>query len=112
MIIIQSINLLLRFLLERCLLVIFGYWGFKTGQSMLIKIGLGIGIPLIVAVLWGIFLAPASDTRLKDPLRMITELVIFGLAFAALYGRGLQSLTWVFGLTYVSNKILMYAWRQ
>jgi undecaprenyl pyrophosphate phosphatase UppP len=95
--IIQSINLLLRFLLELCLLVIFGYWGFKTGQSTLAKIGLGIGIPLIVAVLWGIFLAPASDTRLQEPWRLIAELVIFGLAFAALYGRELRSLAWVLG---------------
>lgn len=107
MVIIQSANLILRFLLELCLVVIFGYWGFKTGQSTLTKIGLGIGIPLIVAVLWGIFLAPASDTRPQYPWRSIAELVIFGLAFAALYGRGLRSPAWVFGLIYLSNNILM-----
>ena len=44
---IKSANLALRFLLELCALVAFGYWGFQTGQGLLLKIGLGIGVPLV-----------------------------------------------------------------
>ena len=109
--IIKSINLLLRFLLELCLLVAFGYWGFKTGQPMMVKIGLGIGGPLLFAVIWGIFLAPNSSRRLQEPWLLLLELVIFGLALAALYRTGQDSLTWTFGLTYVTNKILMVVWK-
>ena len=59
--IIKSLNLLLRFLLELCGLVALGYWGFKTGQQMIVKIVLGIGGPLLFVVIWSIFLAPASS---------------------------------------------------
>ena len=45
--IIKGTNLLLRFLLELCAV---GYWGFKTGSGIAAKIGLGIGAPLVIAV--------------------------------------------------------------
>ena len=110
--IVQSVNLVLRFLLELCILVAIGYWGFKTGAQTITKIGLGIGLPLVVAVIWGIFLAPASDTRLQEPWLLLLELIIFGSAVAALYRTQQRSLALTFGLIYVINKILMYIWRQ
>jgi len=102
--IIKSINLLLRFLLELGLLVAFGYWGFTTGELMIVKIGLGIGAPLLFAVIWGLFLAPKASRRLHEPWRLILELVIFGLAIAALYGAGQPAWAWAFGLIYAINK--------
>ncbi|GIK40391.1 MAG: hypothetical protein BroJett011_42240 [Chloroflexota bacterium] len=110
--IIKSANLALRFLLELCILVTLGYWGFKTGLGWAVKIGLGIGGPLLVAVVWGIFLAPNSSMRLQEPFLLILELVIFGLAIAALFATGHRSLAWAFGLIYVINKILMIIWKQ
>ncbi len=106
------INLAIAFLLELCMLVSIGYWGFKTGTQMVAKIGLGIGVPLLVAVVWGIFLAPNSSTRLPEPWRLILELVIFGAAIMALYRAGQHYLAGVFGLIYLINKILLYIWRQ
>ena len=44
--------------------------------------------------------------------QLILELVIFGLAAAALYLTDHPVLTWVFGLLYVINKILIAAHRQ
>jgi hypothetical protein len=105
---IRSGNLLLRFLLELCILVALGYWGFKTGQQTAVQIGLGIGSPLLFAVVWGIFLAPASSRRLREPWLLIAELIIFGLAVAALYSTGQRYLAGAFGLIYVINKMLMY----
>ena len=52
---IKGANLLLRFLLELCALGALGYWGFKTGSGLVAKIGLGIGAPLVVAVVWAMF---------------------------------------------------------
>ncbi len=109
---IRSINLLLRFLLELCILAALGYWGFQTGQQTIAKIGLGIGAPLLAAVVWGIFLAPASSRRLREPWRSILELVVFGSAIAALYSTGQRSLAVAFGLIYVINKVLLVVWRQ
>ena len=106
---IKLANLALRFLLELCAL---GYWGFKTGESVGAKIGLGIGAPLLAAIVWGTFLAPRASIPTPGFLRLVLELVVFGLASAALYSAGRPTLAWVLILVFVINRVLMYAWGQ
>lgn len=65
---IKFANLTLRFLLELCMLATLGYWGLRTGEQLVVKIALGIGVPLLVGMVWGIFLAPKSTRRLDEPL--------------------------------------------
>ena len=108
---IKSINLFLRFLLELCMLAALGYWGFRTGQPIIGKIGLGVGSPLLAAIIWSLYLAPASKRRLHEPWLLIAELVIFGLAIAALYSAGQPTLALIFGLVYMVNKTVLYAGR-
>lgn len=84
----KSANLLVRFLLELGILFSVCYWGFKTGTQIVAKIGLGIGAPVVIALSWGIFMAPASSRRLQDPWRLIAELVLFGFACFALFSAG------------------------
>ncbi len=105
-------NLLLRFLLELCILAAVGFWGVKAGSQTAIKIGLGVGTPLLFALVWGIFMAPASSSRLQEPWLLIAELIIFGLAIVALYQAGQPTLAGVFGLVYLINKVFMVIWRQ
>jgi hypothetical protein len=52
MVILQYTNLALRFILELCVLVALRYWGFQTGKGLFLKIVLGIGTPLLIAVIW------------------------------------------------------------
>jgi Protein of unknown function (DUF2568) len=51
MIVFKDANLALAFLLELCALAGLGYWGFVTGGGLPAKIGLGVGVPLLAAVL-------------------------------------------------------------
>jgi hypothetical protein len=110
--IVKAANLAVRFLLELCMLAALGYWGFKSGNGLLLKIGLGLGAPLLAAVAWGLFVAPKAAVKLPWPPRLLVELVIFGLAFAALYAAGQPGLTWIFALIYLINKLLTIVWRQ
>lgn len=110
--ILKSLNLGLRFLLELCLLVIFGYWGFKMGSNAFLKFLLGLGSPVLFAVTWGTFLAPKSPMRLHEPWLSLLELIIFALAGWALYSTGKVSLAAAFAGVYIINKILMLVWRQ
>lgn len=109
---IKMLNLLVRFALELCVLVILGYWGFTTGNQGLSKVLLGVGAPLVFAGVWGTFLAPKATMRLSQPWLTLLELVIFGVAGWALYSTGKISLAAVFGVIYIVNKILMFIWRQ
>jgi hypothetical protein len=109
---IKYVNLALRFLLELCALLALGYWGFHTGKSLILKVVLGIGTPLMVAVVWGIFGSPDAPVKLSASLHLLLELVIFGLPVIALYAAGKHGLSFVFGLAVVVNRLLMYIWKQ
>jgi hypothetical protein len=81
---IKGANLALRFLLELCALVALGYWGFKTGSGMLTRIALGIGAPLVAAIVWGPFVAPGAPVSLSLPLTLLLQALVFGSAIAGL----------------------------
>jgi hypothetical protein len=109
--IIKSINLLVAFLLELCLLAIFGFWGVHVSPTGIQKIILGAGLPILLAIIWGIFLAPASSTRLHEPWLTIVKVIIFSLAAVALFSTKEQSLAEWFGGISIVNLILLYIYR-
>jgi hypothetical protein len=109
---IAAANVGLRFVLELCALVAYGYWGFQTGHGPLSKIALGIGIPLLAAVIWGLFGAPHSTTKVTGIVHLMLEVAVFGTAAVALYAAGKHGLAGAFGLALVINRVLMFIWRQ
>jgi hypothetical protein len=66
----------------------------------------------MAAVVWGLFLAPASNMRVQGPLYVILELVVLGGAAVALVVAGRPALAGVFALVAVINRILMVVWGQ
>lgn len=88
MVVIQSVLLLLVFLLELAALAAFGYWGFHVDGSVVVKIVLGIGVPLLAAVFWGAFLAPKASIPVPFALRLLLKIIVFGAAAVALYAAG------------------------
>ena len=109
---IMTANLGLRFFLEVLGLVSLGYWGFHAGQSTGAKIALGVGAPLLAAVVWGAFVAPAAKWGLGGLGRAGLELVVFGSATVALYAAGRSGLAAAFGVTVLLNRVLMLLWHQ
>ena len=110
--ILKSINLGVRFLLELCLLAAVGFWGFKTGSGWLPKILLGIGAPVLIAAIWGMFVAPKATYHLYGVMLLGLEAVLFGLGVAALYLTGKHSLAWGFAFIVILNRVLMFIWGQ
>jgi len=112
MIVLKWANLGLRFILELCALFAFGYWGFQTGKTLITKSLLGIGTPLLVAVVWGMFVSPQAPYQLSNSFRILLELAIFGSATAALFSTGQTKIAITFALTVVINILLMMIWKQ
>ena len=110
--ILKSTNLALAFLLELALLAAFAYWGFQSGGGTLGKVLLGIGVPVLVAVIWGIFMAPNSTRHLQGGAYLVLKAILFGLGVAALAAAGRTTLGLVFAVVVVINTILLYVWRQ
>ena len=73
---IKGANLALRFLLELCALGALGYWGFKTGSATLAKIGLGISVPLVAAIVWAMFVSPKASVQLPGILVLLLQVLI------------------------------------
>jgi hypothetical protein len=110
--IIKILNLGLAFLVELIMLVIFGYVGAATGAALPVKILLGFGFPVAAAVFWGIFIAPASKTRLRDPFLTIVKIIVFTLAAVLLYFTGMQTQAIVFEIIVLLNLVLLYIYRD
>jgi hypothetical protein len=79
--------LALAFAAELAALAALGHWGFVTGGSTLGKVLLGIGTPVVAAVLWGAFAAPQAPVRIVV-LAMAVKLLVFGSAVLALVATG------------------------
>lgn len=106
----KSLNLGLAFLLELAMLAAFAYWGFHTGSTTLTRLLLSVGVPLIVAVIWGLFMAPKARRRLRGGAYQLARIVIFGLAAAALALAGAPIVAIVFVILFLLNTILLYVW--
>ena len=106
----KSTNLAVRFLLELFALGALGYWGFVSGGNTVAKMALGLGAPLLAAVVWGLFVAPKAAIPLAMPLRLIPEALVFGAAALALYASGHPTLAVIFVAIAVVNRILVLAW--
>jgi hypothetical protein len=110
--VIKGANLALRFLLELCALVALSYWGFTTGSGAITKVALGIGVPLVAALVWGVFVAPRAPVALPGFVVLLLQVLVFGSAAAGLVATGYRALTLAFAVVVVINTILMYVWGQ
>ncbi len=88
----------------------FGFWGFQTGGSALMKILLGIGIPLLAVAVWGTFIAPNSKRHLQGTGYLVVKVVLFGLAAAALIIAGQRVAGIVLAAVFIIITILLYIW--
>lgn len=77
---------ILGFVLEVAMLAAFVFWGFRQDSPW--DLILGIGIPAVLVVAWGVFLAPRSERRLKPAIVCWVALALFLLAAVALFAAG------------------------
>src|SRR3954469_4011451 len=107
MIIFESLTLLGRFLRELCMLGSLGYWGFKTGDGAATKALLGVGAPLLAAVVWGLFIAPKATIEVPKPAWIGLQVIVFGAAALALAAVAPQHLATFFVLAVVLDGAAM-----
>ncbi len=109
---VKTFNLALAFLFELCALAALAFWGFHAGQELPVKIALGIGAPVLAALVWGAFAAPRAMLQVPAVLRYLVMLLVFGSAIAALVLAGQSLLAWIFAGLVVANRLLIALWKQ
>lgn len=108
----RAINLGIAFLLELCMLAALAYWGVSTGGETLGKVVLGVGAPVVAAVVWGLFLAPRATITLGQPWRALLEAVVFLAAAVALYAARQGVLALVLLVAVALNQGVLYVTRR
>ncbi|MBE0410147.1 MAG: YrdB family protein [Anaerolineales bacterium] len=107
----HPLNLGLRFFLELAALFSLGYWGW-TQQQGLMRILLTIAIPLIAAILWGVFRVPGDPGNAPVPvpgaLRLALEMAFFTSATLGLFFAQQKSWALTFGIITLLHYLISY----
>jgi hypothetical protein len=100
-------NVVLRAMLETCVIATFAYWGYTATTSTTARLLLAILAPVLVFGFWG-----AVDFRFvrrhAEPLRLTQELAVTLLASYALYTNSHHRLAWLLVLLSLVHHIAVY----
>jgi len=105
----ESLTLLVRFLLELCLLGALAWWGFATGDGAVAQVLLGVGAPVAAAVVWGMFIAPKARYPVPLAVWIGLQVVLFGAAALGLAAVASTGLAVVFAVVVVLHGAAMAA---
>ena len=110
----HPLNLGLRFLLEMTALFAAAFWGWTAHEGWF-RYFLLVGLPILLAVAWGVFAVPDDPSRLGKTVvktagwvRLILELGIFMLAGWAFYESGYHAVSIIFLSVVIVHYLLSY----
>jgi hypothetical protein len=105
-------NLVLSFALELAVLASIGVWGFGLGDHAVVHVLVGVGGPIVYAVLWGAFAAPKASWPMRGLTLGIFKFLWFASGVAALAASGYTRLAGIFAVLCVVNRLLARLWHQ
>jgi Protein of unknown function (DUF2568) len=103
---VSAINHALRFACELAALAAVGWCGWRIHPV------LAVVFPLVVAAVWGIWIAPKARRRLPDPARLVLELVVFGAASTAFISVGQPVVAVIFAIVALLTAVLVRVWPE
>jgi hypothetical protein len=101
----RGVTLTVRFLCELAMLAALAYWGFTVGDGAGAWV-LGIGAPVLAAIVWGAWVAPKARWPVPIPTRVVIELVVFGAAVGGLAVAGQPLAAVVLGVAGPATSLL------
>jgi uncharacterized protein DUF2568 len=108
----HPVNLAFRFILELTTLATVAIWGFFAYDG-LYAYGIGLGAPILMATVWGVFAVPNDPSRsgktvIKTPgiLRMLLEVLFFLIGSYTLYSLNYLFLFYGFSISVFLHYLL------
>ncbi|WAL62977.1 YrdB family protein [Amycolatopsis cynarae] len=99
-------GMVLSLLLELSVYAATGYWGFTLRKPWPVRWLAGLGVPLLLAIAWGLFAAPRASLPLHGFPRGALDVLWFGTGCAALAGRRRRALAAAFAIVYLVDLAL------
>jgi len=110
----HPVNLMIRFILELLVLASVGYWGWKKFDGTWQYV-LGIGLPILMTIIWGTFAVPDDPSRsgkapipISGLLRLLIEFIFFALAVWVLYDLQQYKLSYILGGIVIIHYVVSY----
>lgn len=100
------VNDVLAFLVELAALAVFAWWGAETGGGPAVSLLLGIGAPLVAAVVWGLFASPKARVKLPRAGVLAVQGLVFFMALICLDLVGHRTLAILFGVIAAANRVI------
>ena len=110
--VLKALNMALAFALELIMLYAIGLWGYGLADETWARWVLALGLPALVAIIWGLFFAPRATRRLSLVPGTLLSLGLFLISASALYFAGQKTLAAVLAVVALVNRALVFAWRQ
>jgi len=107
-----SLNLVLAFALELAMLAAFALFGFRVTDHSIMRWVLAVGLPVLVAILWGMLLAPRATHRLPMVPGILLSLGLFLLGALALYRSSQPGPAIAMGAAAIVHAVLAFVWNQ
>ncbi|MDX2776042.1 YrdB family protein [Streptomyces caniscabiei] len=84
----KDLNFIILFLVELAMLCNFAVWGFTLKKPVIVQYLIGIGAPVMVILLWGMFFSPDPAFILVQPWNAMGEYALFTLSAVAVARAG------------------------
>ena len=102
----RVLSLAVRFACELAMLVALAWWGWTQSEVQ------AVTWPLGVVGIWSTWIAPKARHRLRDPSRLVLELVLVAGATAAFVRVGQTVVAVIFAVAAVATVALVRAWPE
>ncbi|WP_237086897.1 YrdB family protein [Paenibacillus ihbetae] len=83
-----------------------------AGQGVWLSIILGLGLPLLTAVIWGMIISPKAPIKLRIGGVLLTEAVLFAAGVLALIDSGFRVTAYLFGVAALVNRYIVIRWKM
>lgn len=104
----KALNLLIAFLIEVAMLIALGVVGFEMTNAAPLRYILAVALPTVAIIVWAIWAAPKSKTRLSGKWLLMFKLLIFSITSLLLYYTGHALFAIVFGSGAWINTFLLF----
>ena len=102
-----NVNDFVALIVEIATLALLAAAGWQADASTFVRIVLAVGLPVIAAVLWGLFAAPRARIS-SAPLRLATKVLVLGAGVVAGFLVLPLTLAVIVAVVVVANTVLIY----
>jgi len=99
----------LIFIAELAMLVAIGYWAFHAFDGA-VQWVVGLGVPLAVAVVWGLFFSPKASVTMPKAAKLVGRTLILLAGPAALWASDQTELAIALAAVIVVGTVLTWGW--